>query len=179
MSYHLGPLYMASLSRVMSWISLQPGDWFPRVKVDVARPGIGISSLLPHSVVNASHTVSPGSGICSYFSMGRAAWEQGRRNWWRLSLERLCHRQADQGVENPSSGSAGRPLAHASVLWIRKGSYGGLCMQALRFLLPGVLMSYFMLDEGVMHRHDRVCSITFIVDYVFWDLRSVLVALQK
>ena len=127
MSYHLGPLYMASLSRAMSWISLQPDDWFPRVKVDVARPGIGISSLLPHSMVNASHTVSPGSGICSYFLMGRAAWkqEQGRRNWWRLSVERICHRQADQGVENPSSGSAGRPLAHASVLWIRKGSHGG------------------------------------------------------
>lgn len=106
---------------------LQPGDWFPRVKVDVARPGIGISSLLPHSVVNASHTVCPGSGICSYFLTGRAAWEQGRRNWWRLSLERICPRQADPGVENPSSGRAGWPLAHASALWMRRGWHGALC----------------------------------------------------
>ena len=71
---------MASFSSMMSCISLQPGDWFPRVKVDVARPGIGMSSLLPPSVVKASRVVSLGSGICSYFLMGRAVWEEGRRD---------------------------------------------------------------------------------------------------
>ena len=72
-------LSMVFVSSGTSWISLQPGGWLPGVRVDAVSPGTGASSLLPYSVVRASHRVSPDSGREKYVLISWWAEQHGSR----------------------------------------------------------------------------------------------------